>query len=199
MPFEGPMPQTRFVLKKAFQYHLKPIVVINKIDRADARPVEVLNEVFDLFCELDAGDDALEFPVIYASGRAGFAKLNMEDPDVDCRPLMETIVKHIKGPIADLERPLQMQVTNIDYNEYVGRIGIGRVFNGLINRGQKVALLKRNGKTESHEVVELYLFAGLGRDKTAMAEAGDICAVVGIEDVDIGDTIADPAFPSRCR
>ena len=193
--FEGPMPQTRFVLKKAFQYHLKPIVVINKIDRVDSRPVEVLNEVFDLFCELDAGDDALDFPVIYASGRGGFAKLNMEDPSVDCRPLMETIVKHIKGPIADVERPLQMQVTNIDYNEYVGRIGIGRIFNGLINRGQKVALLKRNGKTESHEVVELYLFAGLGRDKTAMAEAGDICAVVGIEDVDIGDTIADPACP----
>ena len=193
--FEGPMPQTRFVLKKAFQYHIKPIVVINKIDRVDARPTEVLNEIFDLFVELEADDDALDFPVVYASGRAGFAKMEMDQESTDMRPLLETIVNRIKGPVADLEKPLQMQVTNIDYNEYVGRIGIGRIFNGIVNRGQKIALLKRNGKVESHTVIELYLFSGLGREKTDHAEAGDICAIVGIEDVDIGDTIAHPDHP----
>jgi GTP-binding protein len=190
--FEGPMPQTRFVLKKAFQYHLKPIVVINKIDRADARPNEVLNEVFDLFVELEAGDDALDFPVIYASGREGFARLDPKDKNMDVLPLMETIVKKIKGPIADLGKPLQLQVTNIDYSEYVGRIGIGRVFNGIVNRDSEVSLLKRNGKVEKHKIIDLYLFQGLGRERTMRAEAGDICAVVGMEDVDIGDTIADP-------
>ncbi len=193
--FEGPMPQTRFVLKKALQYHLKPLVVINKIDRADARPTEVLNEVFDLFVELEANDDALDFPVIYASGRAGYARLDPKDTGMDMRPLLETIVTKIRGPVADLEKPLQLQVTNIDYSEYVGRIGIGRVFNGVINRDQQVALLKRNGKVEKHKIVDLYLFQGLGREKTPHAEAGDICAIVGIEDVDIGDTIADPERP----
>lgn len=189
--FEGPMPQTRFVLKKAFHYHLKPIVVINKIDKSDARPNDVLNEVFDLFVELDADEDALDFPVIYASGRAGFSRLDPKDSNMDMRPLLETIVAKIKGPVADLEKPLQFQITNIDYSEYVGRIGIGRVFNGIINVDQQVALLKRNGKQEKHKIVDLYLYNGLGRDKTKFAEAGDICAVVGIEDVDIGDTIAD--------
>jgi len=193
--FEGPMPQTRFVLKKAFHYHLKPIVVINKIDKPDARPNEVLNEIFDLFVELEADDDALDFPVVYASGRAGFARLDPNDTNNDMRPLLETIVNKIRGPIADLEKPLQMQITNIDYSEYVGRIGIGRVFNGQINVNQNVTLLKRNGKIEKHKIVDLYLFAGLGREKTPHAEAGDICAVVGIEDVDIGDTIADPEKP----
>src|SRR4051812_480290 len=193
--FEGPMPQTRFVLKKAFHYHLKPIVVINKIDRSDARPTEVLNEVFDLFVELEASDDALDFPVIYASGRDGYGRLDPKDTNMDMRPLLETIVTKIRGPVADLEKPLQLQVTNIDYSEYVGRIGIGRVFNGVINKEQQVALLKRNGKVEKHKIVDLYLFQGLGREKTQHAEAGDICAVVGIEDVDIGDTIADLERP----
>ncbi|MGN6371234.1 MAG: translational GTPase TypA [Phycisphaerae bacterium] len=189
--FEGPMPQTRFVLKKAFHYHLKPIVVINKIDRPDARSNEVLNEIFDLFVELEANDDQLDFPVIYASGRAGFARLDPNDGNTDMRPLLETIVNKIRGPVADLDKPLQLQITNIDYSEYVGRIGIGRVFNGTINKDQQVALLKRNGKTEKHKIVDLYLFEGLGRAKTEHSEAGDICAVVGIDDVDIGDTIAD--------
>jgi GTP-binding protein len=193
--FEGPMPQTRFVLKKALQYHLKPLVVINKIDRPDARPNEVLNEVFDLFVELEANDDALDFPVIYASGRAGYARLDPKDSSMDMRPLLETIVNKIRGPVADLDKPLQLQVTNIDYSEYVGRIGIGRIFNGLINKDQQVALLKRNGKVEKHKIVDLYLFQGLGREKTPHAEAGDICAIVGIEDVDIGDTIADVERP----
>ena len=193
--FEGPMPQTRFVLKKAFHYHIKPIVVINKIDRPDSRPDEVLNEIFDLFVELEADDDALDFPVIYASGRAGFARLETTDTNTDMRPLLETIVKKIPGPVADLEKPLQMQITNIDYNEYVGRIGIGRVFNGYLRKGEKIALLKRDGKNEAHNITELYLFAGLGREKADHVEAGDICAVVGIEDVDIGDTIAAAEHP----
>ncbi|HTV47626.1 MAG TPA: translational GTPase TypA [Phycisphaerae bacterium] len=193
--FEGPMPQTRFVLKKAFHYHLKPIVVINKIDRHDARPDEVLNEIFDLFVELEADNDALDFPVIYASGREGYARLDPNDTVQDMRPLMETIVQKIPGPVADLEKPLQMQITNIDYNEYVGRIGIGRVFNGYLKRGEKVALMKRDGKVEAHDIAEVFLFSGLGREKTDHVEAGDICAVVGIEDVDIGDTIAAPEHP----
>ncbi len=193
--FEGPMPQTRFVLKKAFHYHIKPIVVINKIDRVDARPDEVLNEIFDLFVELEADDDALDFPVIYASGRAGYARLDPNDPSMDMRPLLETIIAKIPGPVADLEKPLQMQITNIDYNEYVGRIGIGRVFNGYLRRGEKISLLKRNGQHETHAIVELYLFSGLGRDKTEHVEAGDIAAVVGIDDVDIGDTIASVEHP----
>jgi GTP-binding protein len=193
--FEGPMPQTRFVLKKALQYHLKPLVVINKIDRPDARPNEVLNEVFDLFVELEANDDALDFPVIYASGRAGYARLDPNDTGTDMRPLLETIVTKIRGPVADLDKPLQLQVTNIDYSEYVGRIGIGRIFNGMVNKDQQVALLKLTGKVEKHKIVDLYLFQGLGREKTPHAEAGDICAIVGIEDVDIGDTIADPERP----
>ncbi len=193
--FEGPMPQTRFVLKKAFHYHLKPIVVINKIDRADARPDEVLNEIFDLFVELEATDDQLDFPVVYASGRAGFAKMAITDESKDVAPLLETIVNKIYGPEADIEKPLQLQVTNIDYSEYVGRIGIGRVFNGVVNKDQQITLIKRNGKVEKHKIVDLYLFQGLGRVKTDHAEAGDICAVVGMEDVDIGDTIADPLKP----
>src|SRR5271154_5105580 len=163
-PFEGPMPQTRFVLKKAFHYHIKPIVVINKIDRHDARPDEVLNEIFDLFVELEADSDALDFPVIYASGREGYARLDPNDSVQDMRPLMETIVQKIPGPIADLEKHLQMQITNIDYNEYVGRIGIGRVFNGYLKKGEKVALMKRDGKIESHSIAEVFLFSGLGRE-----------------------------------
>jgi GTP-binding protein len=188
--FEGPMPQTRFVLKKAFHYHIKPIVVINKIDRPDARPNEVLNEIFDLFVELEADDDALDFPVVYASGREGFARLDPAHSDSDMRPLLEIIVQKIPGPVADADKPLQMQVTNIDYNEYVGRIGIGRVFNGYLRRGEKIALVKRSGKIEAHVPNELYLFSGLAREKTDHVQAGDICAVVGIPDVDIGDTIA---------
>ena len=193
--FEGPMPQTRFVLKKAFHYHIKPIVVINKIDRPDARPDEVLNEIFDLFVELEADDEALDFPVVYASGRAGYARLDPTDESMDMRPLLETIISRIPGPVADLAKPLQMQVTNIDYNEYVGRIGIGRVFNGYLRRGEKIALMKRNGQQETHSIVELFLFSGLGREKTEHVEAGDICAVVGIDDVDIGDTIASLEHP----
>ncbi len=193
--FEGPMPQTRFVLKKAFHYHIKPIVVINKIDRPDARPNEVLNEIFDLFVELEANDDALDFPVVYASGREGFARLDPAHSDSDMRPLLEIIVQKIPGPVADADKPLQMQVTNIDYNEYVGRIGIGRVFNGYLRRGEKIALVKRSGKIEAHVPNELYLFSGLAREKTDHVQAGDICAVVGIPDVDIGDTIAAPDKP----
>lgn len=193
--FEGPMPQTRFVLKKAFHYHIKPIVVINKIDRSDARPDEVLNEIFDLFVELEADDEALDFPVVYASGRAGYARLDPKDDSMDMRPLLETIINRIPGPIADLEKPLQMQITNIDYNEYVGRIGIGRVFNGYLRKGETIALLKRNGQQETHSIMELYLFAGLGREKAEHVEAGDISAVVGLDDVDIGDTIASLEHP----
>src|SRR5215470_5056702 len=143
---EGPLPQTRFVLRKAFESGLRPIVVINKIDRPDARPTEVLNAVFDLFVELDADDATLDFPTIYASGREGIATTDLAIPATDIRPLYEAILKHVPPPVVDTEAPLQMLVTTLDYSDYVGRIAIGRVFASKIRKGQKIALLKRDGQ-----------------------------------------------------
>src|SRR5438128_246737 len=188
---EGPLPQTRFVLRKAFECGLRPIVVINKIDRPDARPTEVLNEVFDLFVELDADDATLDFPTIYASGRQGIATKDLAVPAVDLRPLVDTILKHVPPPEADVAAPLQMLVVTLDYSDYVGRIGIGRVVAGKIRRGQRIALLKPDGRRIDDTVAQLYTFDRLGRLETEEVSAGDICAVVGLEAVHIGDTIAD--------
>jgi GTP-binding protein len=188
---EGPLPQTRFVLRKAFESGLRPIVVINKIDRADARPTEVLNAVFDLFVELDADDATLDFPTIYASGRQGIAGTDLSTPPKDLRPLYDAILKHVPTPDVDAEAPLQMLVTTLDYSDYVGRIGIGRVVAGKIRKNQRVALLKRDGRRIDDAVTQLYTFDRLGRTETDEVTAGDICAVVGLEEVDIGDTIAD--------
>jgi GTP-binding protein len=189
---EGAMPQTRFVLRKAFESGLRPIVVINKIDRPDSRPVDVLNGVFDLFVELDADDKTLDFPTIYASGRDGIATHDMSVPGQDIRPLFDAILKHVPPPEVAMDRPLQMLVVTLDYSEYVGRIGIGRVVAGTIRKGQRVALLKPDGRRIDDTVAQLLTFDRLGRTETDSVSAGDICAVVGLEGVDIGDTIADP-------
>src|SRR5262245_1898942 len=188
---EGPLPQTRFVLRKAFACGLKPIVVINKIDRPDARAAEVLNHVFDLFIELGADDETADFPVIYASGRQGIASTDAAVPGTDLRPLYNAILKNVPSPEAEPDRPLQMLVLNIDHSEYVGRIAIGRVFSGKVKKGQKVALLKRDGKRIDDTVVQVLEFDRLGRSEVPEISAGDICALVGLEDVDIGDTVAD--------
>jgi GTP-binding protein len=192
---EGPLPQTRFVLRKAFECGLRPIVVINKIDRPDARPTDTLNMVFDLFVELDADDATLDFPTLYASGRDGIATTDLAIPPKDLRPLFDAILKHVPAPDVDVEAPLQMLTVTLDYSDYVGRIGIGRVVAGKIRKGQRVALLKRDGRQISDTIAQLYVFDRLGRIETDEVAAGDICAVVGLEDVDIGDTVADPEKP----
>src|SRR5437764_7601839 len=174
---EGPLPQTRFVLRKAFECGLRPIVVINKIDRPDARPTDVLNGVFDLFVELDADDATLDFPTIYASGRNGIATTDLSIPATDIRPLYDAILKHVPPPEVDPDAPLQMLVVTLDYSDYVGRIGIGRVVSGKIKKGQRVALLKQDQRIDD-TVAQLYTFARLGRTETTEVSAGDICAVV---------------------
>jgi GTP-binding protein len=188
---EGPLPQTRFVLRKAFECGLRPIVVINKIDRPDARPTEVLNAVFDLFVDLDADDATLDFPTIYASGREGIATTDLAVTPVDIRPLFDAILKHVPAPEVDPAAPLQMLVVTLDWSDYVGRIAIGRVVAGKIRKGQRIALLKRDGRRGDNNVAQLHVFDRLGRAETDEVTAGDICAVVGLDDVDIGDTIAD--------
>jgi GTP-binding protein len=188
---EGPLPQTRFVLRKAFECGLRPIVIINKIDRPDARPTEVLNAVFDLFVELDADDATLDFPMIYASGRQGIATPDLATPARTLRPLYDAILTQVPPPEVDLAAPLQMLVVTLDYSDYVGRIAIGRVVAGKIRKGQRVALLKHDGQRIDDTVSQLYVFDRLGRVEAEEVLAGDICAVVGLESVDIGDTIAD--------
>ncbi len=192
---EGTMPQTRFVLRKALQYNLKPLVVINKIDRPDARCEEVLNEVFDLFVELNASDEQLDFMVIYASGREGYAKLTLEEGNKDITPLLDMILHNIPKPHGDQNAPLQLQIASLDYNDYVGRIGIGRIFSGSINAGQQVTRIDKDGKLTTHKIVELFTFTGLGRQSIKSAHAGDIVAITGIENVDISDTVASGENP----
>jgi GTP-binding protein len=192
---EGPLPQTRFVLRKAFECGLRPIVVINKIDRPDAQPTDTLNRVFDLFVELDADDATLDFPTIYASGRNGVATTDLAVPATDFKPLFNVILKHVPTAEVETEAPLQMLVVTLDWSDYVGRIAVGRVFAGKIRKGQRIALLKRDGRCIDDTIAQLYIFDRLGRTETDEVAAGDICAVVGLEDVDIGDTIADPDNP----
>ena len=186
--FEGCMPQTRFVLKKALGLGKKPIVVLNKIDRPGARPEEVVDEVLDLFIELGADDDQLEFPVVYASGRNGYAKYNVEDEGKNLVPLFETIVKEVPPPEGEIDGPLQILFSNIDYDEYVGRIGIGRVERGNVKNGQTVALCKRDGTVKNVKIGKLYQFEGLKRVEMDSAKLGDIIAVSGIADLNIGET-----------
>src|SRR5258706_3943019 len=192
---EGPMAQTRFVLKKAFQHELRPIVVINKIDRQDARADAVLNEVFDLFAELGADDETLDFPVLYASGRAGTASWKLEEPGTSIIPVFEAILKHIPGPHGDPEKSLQIRVSSIQYNDYVGRIGVGRIINGIIKTGQQVTIVKRDGEQVKSKVPQLQVFDGFGRKSAGEAAAGDIVAIIGLESVDISDSICDFANP----
>ncbi len=192
---EGPMPQTRFVLGKALECGLQPVVVINKIDRPDARINEVLDEVFDLFLELGADDTMADFPYIYASSRHGFATHDPSKHEGDMRPLLDLVLEKIPGPDVELNAPLQMLVTTLDWSDYVGRIAIGRIQSGKIKRGQQVALIQDNNKITNVKVTGLHVFDKLGRIEVEEAEAGDITAVTGLGDLEIGDTVADPAQP----
>ncbi|MFY9497899.1 MAG: translational GTPase TypA [Tepidanaerobacteraceae bacterium] len=189
--FEGPMPQTRFVLKKALALNLPAIVVINKIDRPDARINQVIDEVLELFIDLGADDSQIEFPVVYASAREGFAKLNLEDPSRDLEPLFKTIIDYVPAPEGDSEAPLQLLITTLDYDDYVGRIAIGRIFRGTILSGNEYALCKKDGTVEKVKVSNLFAFNGLKRERISSASIGEIIAITGIEDIDIGETIAD--------
>lgn len=192
---EGPLPQTRFVLRKAFECGLRPIVVVNKIDRPDARPVEVLNAVFDLFVDLGADDETLDFLTIYASGRQGVATTDLKVEATDLRPLFDAIMTRVPPPEVEPDQPTQMLIVTLDYSDYVGRIGIGRIVAGKLRKNQRVAVLQANGKRIDQTVKQLYTFDRLGRVETNEVGAGDICAVVGLESFDIGDTIADIENP----
>ncbi len=187
--YEGCMPQTRFVLKKALEQNLTPIVVVNKIDREFARPHEVVDEVIDLFIELGATEDQLEFPVVYASAINGTASLDADKQDDDMTALFETIIEHIPAPPDNSDEPLQFQVALLDYNDYVGRIGIGRIFRGRMQVGQQVALMKLDGSVKTFRVTKLFGFLGLKRIEIEEAKAGDLVAVSGMEDINVGETV----------
>lgn len=193
--FEGPMPQTRFVVSKAIEAKLRPIVVVNKCDRPDARAGEVVNEVFDLLIELGADESVVDAPVLFASGRGGWATTDLKKPATDMRAVFEAIAGYVPAPLDDPNGPLQMLVTTLDYNEYVGRIGIGRVYRGTMRAGMDVAVIDRHGEKRSAKVVKLERFKGLKRELAQSIRAGDLCAVIGLERVDIGDTVTDPANP----
>jgi GTP-binding protein len=195
--FEGCMPQTKFVLRKALQHGLTPVVVLNKIDRPAARPEEVIDEVLELFIELEASNEQLDFPVVYASGLNGIAST---DPDIigtTMEPLYETILEHIPAPTENPDEPLQFLVTLLDYNEYLGRIAIGRVNRGCIRQGQPVAVMDHDGKIRQARIEKLFGFQGLKRHEIEEAAAGDIVALAGLKDINIGETVADPAHPEQ--
>jgi len=193
--FEGCMPQTKFVLRKALEHQLTPIVVVNKIDRPNARPAEVIDEVLDLFIELGANDEQLDFPVVYASALMGTSSKDAEKQDDNMQALYDTIVEHIPAPTEKVDEPLQFLVTLMDYNEYLGRIGIGRVNRGIIRQGQPVAVMTREGGIKQARIEKLFGFQGLKRIEVEQAGAGDIIAIAGIKEINIGETIADPANP----
>jgi GTP-binding protein len=188
---EGPLPQTRFVLRKALERRLPPIIVINKIDRPDARIKEVLNEIYDLFIDLDATEEQLEFPILYTSAKAGTSTLNMEEPGDDLRPLFEAILNHVPPPRGNPEAPLQILVANLDSSDYLGRIAVGRVFHGHVKVGDPVAVCKLDGTFQETRITKLFAFEGLKRVDVDEAAAGDIVCLAGIENITIGETIAD--------
>ena len=192
--FEGPMPQTKYVLRKALEQGLKPIVVVNKIDRPDQRVKDVEDEVLELFMELEANDEQLDFPVVYASARSGVAKTNWDDEAVDMQPLFETLIKEIPAPEGDADGPLQFMTTTLDYDNFIGKIAVGRIVRGKMKAGQQVVIM--NGEeTRKGRIGKLYTYNGLQRVETEEAMMGDIIAFAGIEDINIGETVADPENP----
>ena len=193
---EGPLPQTRYVLSKALEARLKPIVVINKIDRPDARAQEVLNEIYDLFIDLDAEEDQLDFPVLYTVAKTGTASTEMHTPGTDLEPLFQAIVNTIPPATGDPSAPLQILVTNLDYSEYFGRIAIARVFQGTLNVGDEVAISRRDLSLQKTRITKLFTFAGLKRTETATTEIGDIVAIAGVEGITIGETITSLENPA---
>ncbi len=194
--FEGPMPQTRFVLTKALELKLKPIVIINKIDRENSRPQDVVNEVFDLLVQLGANDDALNFPLVYASAKQGWATTELGKKTDNMQVIFQTIIKNVPPPQFNLDAPLQILVTNQEYSDYVGRIAIGRIFAGQISEGQIVTVIDREDRHTLQKVAQIHQFHGLGRKQVSTAQAGDICAISGLDPIEIGDTIACAENPS---
>ncbi|HEV2422094.1 MAG TPA: translational GTPase TypA [Candidatus Acidoferrales bacterium] len=195
---EGPLPQTRYVLQKALQAHLPPIIVLNKIDRSDARPKEVLDEIYDLFIDLDATEDQLGFPVLYTNAKTGVAHRQLNDDSTTLAPLFETILANIPAPSGDPAATLQIQVTNLDYSDFLGRIAIGRVFNGIMRRGSEVGVAKLFGNISPAVITKLYTFRGLERDEAQEVCAGDIVAIAGVEGIQIGETITNLENPALC-
>lgn len=189
--FEGVMPQTKYVLKQALEHGLNPIVVINKIDRPNCEPENVLNMVFDLFVELGANEEQLDFKVVYTSAKMGIAKLELEDENKDMKPLFETIINNVNDPEGDINESFQMLVTNIEYDEYVGKLATGRIYNGSVKRNQEIVLIKRDGTEVKSKVSRIYGYEGLKRKELEIASSGDIVTIAGIEGVDIGETISD--------
>ena len=192
--FEGPMPQTRFVLQKALEMGLKPVVVVNKVDKPNCRPEEVYEMVFDLMCDLDATEEQLDFPVIYGSAKNGWMSADWNQPTGDITFLLDSILEHIPAP-EQLEGTPQMLITSLDYSNYTGRIAVGRVHRGVLREGMNVTIIHRNGKAEKTKIKELHTFTGMGRQKTTEVYSGDICAIVGLENFEIGDTICDYENP----
>jgi GTP-binding protein len=192
---EGPLPQTRYVLAKALEAKLPPIVVINKIDRSDARAAEVLDEVYDLFIDLDATEDQLDFPVLYTVAKTGVAKRSLDDPSTDLRPLFDAIVDRLPSPQGDPDGVLQMLIANLDYSDYLGRLGIGRVFNGTLRYGDTVAIAKRDGSLQTTKITKLYSFEGLKRVDETIGRPGDILAIAGVEGITIGETVTNAETP----
>ncbi len=193
--FEGIMPQTKYVLKQALDHGLRPIVVINKIDRPNSSPDEVVDTVFDLFVDLGANDLQLDFPVVYASAKNGFAKTDINDEDKNMKPLYDMILKHVDDPEGNPEEPLQMLVTNTEYDEYVGKLGTGRIYNGKISKNKEITLIKRNGDIINGKVSRIYGYEGLKKIEMEEASAGDIVTIAGIEKIDIGETVAERENP----
>src|SRR5215813_11509571 len=194
---EGPLPQTRYVLMKALEAKLPGIVVINKIDRPDARIQEVVNEVYDLFIDLDATEEQLDFPIIYTNARAGTAQLDVDgrDGSSDLRPLFEAILKHIPGPPGDPTGTLQILVANLDYSDYLGRLAIARVFNGTLQIGDEVGIVKLDGALQKTKITKLYSFEGLKRVDETIGRPGDVLAIAGVEGINIGETVTNPETP----
>ena len=193
--FEGPMPQTKFVLRKSLELHLKPILVVNKIDRPDARPNEVVDMTFDLFCELNATDEQLDFPIVFASAKEGRATLELDEEAQDMKPILDTILHRVLPPVADPEKPFQMLVTMLDYDSYIGRISVGRVVHGRIKVGEMIALVKRNGEVKRSRITKILKYQGLNRLEAETGEAGDILSIAGIDDVKVGETLTSTENP----
>src|SRR6185503_18379047 len=192
---EGPLPQTRYVLRKALEARLPAVLVTNKIDRSDARPQEVLNEVYDLFIDLDATEDQLEFPVLYTNAKAGTARTEPGGPDQDLRPLFEALMRHIPAPGGRPQDVLQLLIANLDYSDYLGRLGIGRIFNGRAAVGDTVAVAKRDGSLQQTRITKLFTFDGLRRVDVEAADCGEIVALAGVEGIAIGETVTSAEEP----
>jgi len=193
--FEGPMPQTKYVLKKSLELGLKPVVVINKIDRPNSNPEEVVDKVFDLFVDLNATDEQLDFPIVYTSAKQGIAKHNLEDETTDFSALLDTIIDNVDDTHGDIDKPFQFLASAIEYDNYVGKIATGKIHSGVVKRGDEVVLLKRNGERLIYRVTKIYSFEGLAKKEILEASAGDIVAIAGIEKVDVGETLADRDNP----